>query len=1364
MIKLDWRKFEIINEKYTDAFQTLCLHLFCRFVHTDVIPADFNQAGLETEPVKYKGKWYGFQSKYFDNGMDYKQIKHSVEKALDLYPNLDVIKIYYNCNARLSLSKTKKGLDLYAESKSVKLEWLGRETFEVALNEEKNRDLCQLFFGMGRELEYFTDTISAEKRKFLSSSDYMELDTVCEEERICSAKDLTTRLLQSNSISVIKGLPGTGKSALLEKIFTIISGVSNNFAEQIKIITEQKGIPMLIKLKHCATISIEQLIREKKWEYKISCENYKIIYLLDGLDEVSAEVAEKVISYVQELATQKSTRKIIITIRKASHNNVFLRELVSGHEIYEIENLNEGRIIEFFNNRGDINKKEILKNLIQSNRHLLGEIKDILLLNLLYDTVESVNDTTNLYDLFALKEYYLDDKQRGKREELDLPEPKSRSVLEINKKIAYLMHNESSVIISQQDFANVIFDLFPKESYQSANKVVNYILDNYFENELNDKFYSYQHRRYQEYFYVLHLYELFKQGVVNMRKEEIFTNCEFFEEFFLPFLQKNIEKEKNVVHLVEMNLFKTYLGKNSMWGADIAWYQYSDDFCYAVASQSEKRFYQILEDASMAVKGNVIVDYESIVKVVEYLVGQSIGFYPDPLEELFRFALRSMVIYWKCGKKAVVEELLEDLEKGIQYIKKEHPKLLVKLDHALFEEKYAEYFILIVILENKLLTVLDKINQSEPRQIVTSRRSKYDESLDVFFDIGLNYYSDEFIGVMDSFTNDNIEHFCIFLTYVENVHYLQDMKVREKLIFRLRDITQETLGIVMIKMYLGMDISKQAEEVIEKEHDRLAKERWIDLFSNFKEHDKAAFLTLLMKKNCTVDKYKHDSRVMYQNLYCNYLKVLEGTISYSKMMSRFFIDQTTTYINEYENITYYVTGIWTAFIKNSGVEFVEIQRILEKLSEQSRNVIHFGLLFKMLKKEGVICTEKLLPRFMPNIMNCYRNIKSIDISENIEKYFSIAYLHSDFDSRISLEFIRKGLNYGVLRHGWRKDGIVDTYLLEALKIMWDKNYLEWSVLKEYTEKYFEMIMVINRITDERSRCVTLEEMINMLIENDFSMAQQMMQKIVAQRLQTNEMIFQYTERLINMGYEIEDILSQFDFFDFGSYSQQAETMKLELLLALYYSDWYVEEEKKKDIKDSIVNYLQGDWFSFEEKWKEKYYNLYLRFCEEETIEVSITYKKEESVDDPYQEKEDKFCRKLARCRTSMYLQKLYNELSNYNNHIVIKNGDNWNMIVDKIYEIDGNENMLLDYFMQCKFPNQTFYSANSSYLYMPLGYYIKRHGITEQLWDYLKNNSGYAGFINLIKAYDYIGDKEMCAKLFIRFFEFCELLVFDEIE
>lgn len=118
---------------------------FSRYVHTECIGADFNQAGLETEPVKYKGKFYGFQSKYFSPSMDYKQIEHSVQLALTSYPDLDVIKIFYNCNARLSASSTKQELDKKAKNRGVKLEWLGRSYFEVALNKKENLDLCQLF-------------------------------------------------------------------------------------------------------------------------------------------------------------------------------------------------------------------------------------------------------------------------------------------------------------------------------------------------------------------------------------------------------------------------------------------------------------------------------------------------------------------------------------------------------------------------------------------------------------------------------------------------------------------------------------------------------------------------------------------------------------------------------------------------------------------------------------------------------------------------------------------------------------------------------------------------------------------------------------------------------------------------------------------------------------------------------------------------------------------------------------------------------------------------------------------------------------------------------------------------------------------
>ena len=1362
MLKLDWRKFEILNEKYTDAFQTLCLHLFARFVHTNVIPADFNQAGIETEPIKYKGKWYGFQSKYFDNGMDYKQIDKSVRKAIDRYPDLDVIQIFYNCPAVLSASSTKKALEVYAKSKHVKLEWIGPESFEVMLNNARNLDLCQLFFGMGRELEYFADTIDLKKKAFLKSTGYLELGTSCGESSFQNAVELVEHLMNDSSISIIKGLPGTGKSVLLEKIFTIISGVNEKFYKQIQILTERKCIPILIKLKYCATTSLEQLIREKKWEYKINAENYKLVYLLDGLDEVSPEVAEKIISYVQDLVKQKSTKKVIISIRKASQNNIFLQGLVDLDSIYEIEDLDKRKIRDYFERKGNKDKERILKSIEDNNPHLLAEIRDILLLSLLYDTVDGVNDTTNLYDLFELKEKHL--KKNAKIDQLDLLEPKDRRIREINKAISYQMHIRKEVVIPQLTFMNCIFDLFPKIGYQGANQIADYMLNNYFENKIDDAFYSYQHRRYQEYFYMLYLYDQYKKNITQLRKEEIFTNCEFFEDFFLPFLLKSTEKEKNIVQLAEVNLFTTYLGKNVAWGADNAWYQYSEDFCYAVASQPDKIFYQMIEDTSMAIKGNVVIDYESIVNVVKYMAAQRIGICPDPVEEIIRFALKSIVIFWRSGKEGFVDTLLESLNKGIEFINREYPNQIDKISNALYEEKYAEYFIFLVVQRKPLFDVLEHINKSEPRQCATSRISKYDKALNYFFGISLQYFFDEFLEIMSSFTDDNIEHFCCFIIGVENLHYLYNERLKSMLILRLKGIEQETIGVLMLKSLWGVDISEVGRETIDKEFERLAKERWIDLFSFQKEHDRAAFLSLLMKKNCVIDKYAHDSRVIYQNLYCNYARVLEGSLSYGKMMTKFLRDQVNMYSNVYENATFYVTQIWAHFIKNSKLGFTEVQNIIATLAHSENSKIHWGLLFKMLKKEEVNISDKLLKRFMSQVMECYTSSKSIDISENIEKYFSIAYLHSNVDTGVSVRYIQKGLNYGVLRHGWRKDGIVDTYLIEALEIMWNKDYLEWEVLRKYTEKYFDMVMVINRITDERYRCGTLARLIDILIHNDFSLAQDMIQKIVQHHLQTNEMIFQYVEHLIAMGYELEFVLEQLHLLDFEFNTQQSEVMRAELMLALYFSEWYSENEKV-ELKTLIIEYLEGGWITSEEKWEAKYYDLYLRFCQIEGRTVSEIYEmREQTGSDPYQENELKFCKKLVKCKSSRYLQKLYDELVDYKNHIVLKHGSSWKMLIDKMQEIDGNANRLIDYFVHCKFPNETFYTANSAYLYMPLGDYIARYGVSEQLWNHFKNNGGYADFINLIKAYDYIKDKDMCSKLFVRFFDFCELLVFDEIE
>lgn len=1354
MIKLDWRKFEIINEKYTDAFQTLCLHLFSRFVHSQTIRADFNQVGLETEPVKYKGKFYGFQSKYFDKGMDYEQIKNSVLKALEHYKEIDIIKIYYNCNARVSMSKTKKELDQYAKNFGVKLEWLGRESFELALSNKKNLDLCQLFFGMGRELEYISDTVSAEKRDFLNSKGYLELETVCQNYYFQNVRALVSRLLESRSISVIKGLPGTGKSVLLEKIFTILGGRDCNFYDQIKVITENGYIPMLIKLKYCSAVSLEQLIREKKWEYKISSESYKIVYLFDGLDEISVEVAEKIVSYSQELLAQKATQKIIFTIRKASHNNAFFHGLIGEDDIYEITDLDERKIEIYFKNKEDKLKIELFNALRKNNQTLLHDIKDILLLTLLYNTVENVSDTTNIYDLFLLKDMYCN--RQGKLDDLDLPEPKNDSILEINKRVAYIMHINREVIISRKDFMDIFFSMFPRISYKSVNEIVNYMLDTYFENDISDEVYAYEHRRYQEFYYILRLYELYMNKPYNLRTEEIFTNDEFFRMFFLPYLEKKCERERSIISLIEVNLLKTYLGMNPLWGADAPWYQYSDEFCYAVASQPEKTFYEIIEGDYMDIKGNAFIDFESIGKILEYKSSLSIGLVPDPLEDQLRFALRSIVIYWKCGKKVFAQKLLQELRRGINNINEEYSNFEKYIGNAFFEEKYSVIFIQIILNDRTLTEILDDINKNEIREAIVSKKTKYVEALESFYGIALDYYINDFIEVMDNFTDENTEYFCLFIICVENIKYLKNNHVCEKLVALLKNSSANTIGISMLKYYFKLETTQAEELLLQKEFERLSNERWIDLYGFNKEHDKAAFLSLLLGKKCVSEQYSHDTRCLYQNLYCNYVRILKNETSLENLVSRFLIDQGNSNINRFENITYYVTRAFVEIITNLGLGFAEKQNIIDILSEKAKKTVHIRLLLKLLKREYDSDTDKLLRRFI-GIIDDLEESSSTYLSDNIDKYFILSFLYSELDTSKSLSYIRKGLNNGVVRHGWRKDGIVDTYLLKALEIMWEKNYFGWDVLKSYTEDYFRMILTINKITDENYRVGTLEKLMDILLNNDYELAQKIMEEIVEYKLHTNAIIYKFVEQMIKMGTSIEHITPWFEYFDIVNYNEESISMKLELLLSIYYSDWYSKDDKLR-IKKKMMYYMEEGWITSAVEWREQNYKNYLDFCEKEKLEVRLRLWRDKG-EELSNDIEKSFCKKVMRCKTKNNLQKLYEELSQ--KRIIIENGDNWEKLVDKTIEIDGTSQRFIDYLEKCKFPYQTFYTANSEYLYMPVGYLLKKYGLSELLWDCFKRNGGYADFINLIKAYDYVGDREMCSKLFVRFFGFCELLVFD---
>ena len=61
--------------------------------------------------------------------------------------------------------------------------------------------------------------------------------------------------------------------------------------------------------------------------------------------------------------------------------------------------------------------------------------------------------------------------------------------------------------------------------------------------------------------------------------------------------------------------------------------------------------------------------------------------------------------------------------------------------------------------------------------------------------------------------------------------------------------------------------------------------------------------------------------------------------------------------------------------------------------------------------------------------------------------------------------------------------------------------------------------------------------------------------------------------------------------------------------------------------------------------------------------------------------------------------------------------------------------------------------------FRPKGYELQTFDDAEEALKYLSRNTGHGGFLNVIKAYEVNGNKQMCILLFERYIRFCDFLV-----
>ena len=119
-MSITWDCFKYVNSaNKSAAFESMCRLLFKHQFTSNVqiIHTNPNNVGIECEPITREsdGKRISFQAKFFENGIGYKQIEDSMNKAVSHYADqLDIIYLYCNKNVTTtskSYEKIKKNLE-----------------------------------------------------------------------------------------------------------------------------------------------------------------------------------------------------------------------------------------------------------------------------------------------------------------------------------------------------------------------------------------------------------------------------------------------------------------------------------------------------------------------------------------------------------------------------------------------------------------------------------------------------------------------------------------------------------------------------------------------------------------------------------------------------------------------------------------------------------------------------------------------------------------------------------------------------------------------------------------------------------------------------------------------------------------------------------------------------------------------------------------------------------------------------------------------------------------------------------------------------------------------------------------------------
>ena len=1329
MNKIDWNTFKVKNENFTKSFEELCYQLFCRkHKFQDGIPADFNQAGLETNPKKSSSVniMVGFQSKFFEKGTDYNQIKKSIEKAIKTFAGgLDEITIYLNSNALLT-SKGAMEIVSIANKNKVKIQWFTESQFQIALNQPNNLDLAQLYFGFGDENNFVKSNISTADLSFLQSGGFLPLPIVKLPSRESAELNLKAKL------SLLTGNPGSGKSVVVKKLFC---GYAKLFDKK-EVFCKNKVLPMLINLKDCYSDSLENLIRERQKDYSIHQKNIKFVYILDGLDELNDLHCQLSLRTVKRLAEASNTDKIIISCRRGSLNKVTINEYFDSYDIYDINELGFKEIECYFEQKGNKEKADQLIKLQVVNSLLIDEITDIFLVKLLWETINELSEDTTIIDLLEVKINGLLKQtcHRNNLGDLNLLIPKEKAIIRINEKLSYIFSKKYQYRFKHSAISKFLCREFPQLDYEDINKISGYNLNTFFDKSIgegNNNTYIYQHRRYQEYFFARRLKKKFEKDMGIIRKTGVILSSDFFDDIFMKYLNKEYRKNNDIPSLALLSSIKYYQKNGDQW--------YINDSAYFIdtlACQREKTLEFLINDDVLDTSQYIYSTYENALK-----------FYERGKES----AAQAVIAH--CSEEILDFENtsdMKDLEGQLYYKFKILKDVKAPYDFD-FLKQYRKFYKDFYDTENSIL------DSKSPQEFI----------IECYFKVGLKHFIKEMAALMEVL---NEREFCVFLDLLSTLEFLPNFfaskelqeSIKEKLKKYRKRPESSNIVVFFFRKLLDINVSAvQIQSILNVLRPMQANVR--EYSFNRRIHPIAlsyviAGEQLFMKnRNVETDYVSADDIIKYCVLYNMYYESFSEQTSFGKNVV-YYEKRFKKWNESRPRIKINLTKLWAYLFHNSNgnrSEFLQLTKIL------TFDFDAFLFLYYLNTIDGerfhkVITEAEILP-----YENSLKDWKD-DYSEFIDRCFMLSGMYSQFNGEKSIHYIKEAFINSKLRHGWRKDIFVSEFLNDAFGQILAKNWLTRKEVKDYARSIFSLNIRIFEITDRDHTRYGVLNFLQALSPYDLKLAYEYLQEFKEMRLESHIVNLSVVALLVEdikynaLPYEkVSHIINGWQFLD-----KEYHQARFGVLMEVLGSDFYEDQAKIASFNKAyeIVDSVQGK-FSYQKEIIENYYSLYDHYCKING-EKNILSTEKDSYGEYNEINQSDFLKKIDNILDKRGLKDLYAFYDNSSNRIEIENKHIWEKWIDKTLAINGNIDLFIELTRKQQFLNSGFWGIlNSEYFYLGVAYCLENPNTKDAMESFLINNGGYGSFYKMTYVYCAMNEKQKALDLFKKFYQFCQFLV-----